>query len=177
MRTFFCWSSWIYSFNVLEHYDAVVGWVFPVAPLATTSRLLRDTSQLIRDVMDRSLLAQRTDTAQPFPTSINGTLISPEKSQMPRRGSNTRLVLLKWNTHPAEPTRPMLDHVTTDVFISIYHQGSTRIQSMFISKLFACKPVLDGLMRYLQKIIRQQRRKSIHNIYYINHDNWKSPFF
>ena len=103
MRTFFCWSSWIYSFNVLEHYDAVVGWVFPVAPLATTSRLLRDTSQLIRDVMDRSLLAQRTDSAQPSPTSINGTLVNPEKSQMPWRGSNTRLVLLKWNTHPDEP--------------------------------------------------------------------------
>ena len=28
---------------------------------------------------------------------------------------------------------------------------------MFISKLFVCKPVLDGLIRYLQKIIRQQR--------------------
>ena len=43
--------------------------------------LLRDTSQLIRDVMDRPQLAQRTDSAQPSPTSINGTLVNPEKAK------------------------------------------------------------------------------------------------
>ena len=52
--------------------------------LATTSRLLRDTSvmsRLIRDVMDRPLLAQRTDCAQPSPASINKTMVNPEKAK------------------------------------------------------------------------------------------------
>ena len=122
------------------------------------------------------LEAQRTDSAQPSPTSINGTLVNSEKAKG-LAGIEHTSGTFKTEHSTAQPARPTRDYVTTDVYISIYHQGSTRIQSMFISKLFVCKPVLDGLIRYLQKIIRQQRRKSIHKIYSINHDNWKSPFF
>ena len=49
-------------FNNVVNLEAIVlGRALENAPLATTLRLLRDTSRFIRDVMDRPQLAQRTD--------------------------------------------------------------------------------------------------------------------